>query len=197
MTCRPNILMRKKWLCLLAGAVFVLGLALVGGFRFATQLLSVESKPRQAEVLVVLGGGARERASRAAELFNEGAAEKIIVSGIGDTEDNRDVLVSKGVPLSAIELETKSKSTKENAEFSVPLLRRLGARRVILVTSWFHSRRALHCFQRYAPEIEFISLPTRRDLPKSHWPNKAVRSRILLEYVKLLYYWLRYGIAPV
>ncbi len=189
--------MNKKWLCLLVGTVFVLGLALIGGFRFATQILSVESDPRQADVLVVLGGGAKERASRAADLFNEGAVEKIIVSGIGDTEENRDLLVSKGVRLSAIQLETKSRSTKENAEFSVPLLRCLGARRVIIVTSWYHSRRALHCFQRYAPEIEFISLPTRQDLPKSSWPNNAVRSRILLEYVKLLYYWLRYGIAPV
>ncbi len=194
---RLNILMRKKWLCVLVGAVFVLGLILIGGFLFATQILSVESNPGKADVLVVLGGGAKERAARAADLFNEGAAERIIVSGIGDTEENRDVLVSKGVPVSAIELETKSKSTKENAEYSVPLLRRLGARRVIVVTSWYHSRRALHCFQRYAPEMEFISLPTKRDLPKSRWPNKSVRSHILLEYVKLLYYWMRYGIEPV
>src|SRR5262245_13302514 len=197
MAVRLKLLTNKKWLRLSVGAVSIFCLALVGGVVFSAQILSVESFPRQADVLVVLGGGANERASRAAALFKEGATQKIIVSGLGDTEQNRDVLVSEGVPLSAIELETKSKSTKENAEFSVPLLRGLGARRVIIVTSWYHSRRALHCFQRYAPEMAFISQPTRRDRPESFWPNKPARSRIFTEYVKLLYYWVRYGIAPV
>src|SRR5262249_53003345 len=107
MSARLKTLRHKKWLCLLVGAIFIFVLSLLGGVVFSAQILSVESLPRQADVLVVLGGGAKERASRAAALFKEGATQKIIVSGLGDTEQNPDVLVSEGVPLSAIELETK------------------------------------------------------------------------------------------
>jgi uncharacterized SAM-binding protein YcdF (DUF218 family) len=75
-------------------------------------------------------------------------------------------------------------------------LQALGARRVIIVTSWFHSRRALHTFQRFAPEMEFTSLPTRVDLPKSRWPFTRQTGRALYEYPKMLYYWVRFGIKP-
>jgi uncharacterized SAM-binding protein YcdF (DUF218 family) len=67
---------------------------------------------------------------------------------------------------------------------------------VILVTSWFHSRRALKCFRHHAPDIEFVSRPTIVDLPNSHWPNKYERGWVLTEYTKLLYYWVRYGVSP-
>lgn len=76
-------------------------------------------------------------------------------------------------------------------------MRALGVRRAIVVTSWFHSRRALHCFRHYARDIEFISLPTREDLPKAHWPNRYERGWVMSEYLKLGYYWVRYGISPV
>jgi len=105
-------------------------------------------------------------------------------------------LAGKGIPAAAIQLECQSRTTRENALFAVPLLRAQSARRVIIVTSWFHARRALNCFRHDAPEIEFISRPTTADLPKSHWPNKHERGRVLSEYAKLLYYWPRYGIGP-
>jgi hypothetical protein len=40
------------------------------------------------------------------------------------------------------------------------LLRQMGAKRVIIVTSWYHSRRALACFEHYAPDIKFYSRPS-------------------------------------
>ena len=58
-------------------------------------------------------------------------------------------------------------------------------------------RRALHCFEHYAPEIAFSSLPTKADAPKAHWPRKDERVWVFSEYGKLLYYWVRFGICPV
>jgi uncharacterized SAM-binding protein YcdF (DUF218 family) len=89
-------------------------------------------------------------------------------------------------------LECGSHTTLENAKFSVPLLRKLGAKRVIIVTSWYHSRRALACFKHFAPEIQFYSRPVEYQYNQWHRPGGYARE----EYKKLLGYWLRYGVCP-
>ena len=93
------------------------------------------------------GRGLGERPERAAELFKEHAAPRIIVSGFGDCEINRRILLKAGVPANAIQLEDRSRTTRENAGFTIQLLRAENVHRVILVTSWYHSRRALACFE--------------------------------------------------
>jgi uncharacterized SAM-binding protein YcdF (DUF218 family) len=104
--------------------------------------------------------------------------------------------VSKRVPPGAIGLEGASRSTKENAQFCIPLLRALGARRVIIVTSWFHSRRALHTFQHYAPDLQFYSRPSYYGYPRVQWSRAGISGYIRGEYVKLAGYWVCYGIWP-
>lgn len=119
----------------------------------------MDSGAVQADAMVVLGGGSLERAERAAELFKAGETPRIICSGLGDAEVNAAFLTNSDVPTAAILLEPKSHTTRENAKFSIPLLRALGAKRVIIVTTWYHSRRALACFEHYAPDIKFYSRP--------------------------------------
>ena len=95
----------------------------VAAIVFPQRFLCVDSGPVQADVMVVLGGGSHERPERAAELFKEHAAPRIIVSGRGDCEINRQLLIEDGVPADVIELETQSRTTRENAELTVKLLR--------------------------------------------------------------------------
>jgi len=183
---------RKFGLALL---VIVALLPFIGLF-FSKQILCVDSGNVQGEVMVVLGGETIHRPARALELYQQGAAPRILITGAGDCQEVRIALAGKGVPPAALQIECDSHTTEQNARFSIPLLHALGARRVIVVTSWFHSRRALKCFRHQAPDIEFVSRPTMADLPKSHWPNKYERGWVLTEYAKLLYYWLRYGVSP-
>ena len=117
----------------------------------------------KADVIVVLGGGSHDRPERAAELFKQRAAPRIIVSGFGDCEINRRLLMEAGVPANVIEMEDQSRTTKENAEFTIKLLRKEKLSRVIIVTSWYHSRRALKTFHHFAPEIKFYSRPSYFD----------------------------------
>ncbi len=177
--------------------VFVLLLALaVTAVAFPQKFLCVDSGPSQANVMVVLGGGSSERPERAAELFKEHAAPRIIVSGRGDCEINRQLLIEDGVPAEAITLETQSRTTRENAELTVKLLRQQKPGRVILVTSWYHSRRALESFRHYAPEITFYSRPSYVDYARADWPGRRFERRIYLEYPKLFGYWIGYGVCP-
>ena len=148
-----------KILKILFAASLLLVLLAAAAWFFPQQVLTVDSGPVKADVLVVLGGRP-DRAVRAAELFQQGAAPKVLVSGLGDNASNKNTLERDGVTNTAIILETKSRTTRENAEFSIPLLRQMGAHRVIIVTSWYHSRRALMCFEHYAPDIQFYSRPS-------------------------------------
>lgn len=149
-----------------------------------------------AVALVVLGGEPWTRPARAAEIYGVVQAAPVIVSGEGDCEDVRRQLESRGVPAAIILTECRSKSTFENAQFSVTMLRDAGVTQAVVVTSWFHSRRALACFRKAAPEIQFYSSPTVKPVAQSRWPDRYERDRILREYAKLLYYWVVYGVNP-
>jgi uncharacterized SAM-binding protein YcdF (DUF218 family) len=104
--------------------------------------------------------------------------------------------MAKGVPASAIELECNSKTTRENAEFSIALLRKRGAKSAIIVTSWYHSRRALRCFRHYGPDIQFYSRPSCVAYTRAEWRGAGSWGYIRSEYEKLVGYWLRFGICP-
>ncbi len=192
---------KRPRLLLAAAALLLLGaMAALCALYFSPNLLCIQDQstgtPIKADAIVVLGGEVLFRPPRTLELYQQGAAPRILVTGLGDCEEYRTLLVGKGIPQSAIQLECQSRTTRENAQFSVPLLRAMRARRAIIVTSWFHSRRALHCFGHYAPEIEFISMPTTADLPRQHWTPHE-RSWVMKEYLKIAGYWLCYGIPPV
>ena len=179
--------------------VFSLVLIALGVFAwfFPQRVLTVDSGPVKADALVLLGGTGMERPERAAELFKQGEASEILVSGKSDCVSNEKLLEKDGVPEKAITLECGSHTTRENAEFSIPLLRQLGAHRVIIVTSWYHSRRALMCFEHYAPDIQFYSRPSYFGYPRAEWRPKGISGYVKSEYVKLLGYWVCYGVCPL
>jgi uncharacterized SAM-binding protein YcdF (DUF218 family) len=187
---------RHKLLKIFVAFGALVALLALAAWLFPQQVLTVDSGPMTADAMVVLGGKP-DRAVHAAELFRQGEAPKILVSGKGDCASNEKLLERNGVTNAAIILEGKSSTTRENAEFSIPLLRQMGARRVIIVTSWYHSRRALACFEHYAPDITFYSRPSYFAYPRVEWRLKGIGGSIKSEYVKLLGYWVCYGVCPL
>ena len=190
---KSHWLRRWKWWLIL---LLVPDLLAFVGWRFPQELLLVDSGPVKADVMVVLGGGPTVRPKRAAELYKAGESLKIIVCGSGDDLANQHMLESNGVPAAVIRRESKSRTTFENAMFAIPLLREMGAKRVIIVTSWYHSRRALMTFEHCVPGITFYSRPSYYAYRRSEWRSTGVLGYIKMEYVKLMAYWLRHGIWP-
>lgn len=188
---------RRTVLKILFAAILLPVLLALATFFFPKQVLTVDSGPVKADALVVLGGAGAERPERAAELFKQGEAPRILVSGNGDCEWIKQYLEAKEVPRAAITLESRSHTTRENAEFSIPLLRQMGAHRVIIVTSWFHSRRALMCFEHYAPDLTFYSRPSYLGYSEASWNQKGTGGGFKSEYLKLLGYWVCYGVCPI
>ncbi len=175
---------------LVLGVIGVL-LAVAVAFFFAEHLLCVRSRMASADAIVVLGGEPAVRVRAAATLFTNGAAPLVLVSGHGDCQENREWLIRYGVVTNSILTECDSTTTQENALYTVRLLRQHGCKRVILVTSWYHSRRALSAFRKYAPDLKFASAPAPRTQVFQY-----ERGYIAAEYLKTIWYALRWHISP-
>lgn len=131
----------------------------------------------RADAVVVLGGAVRPRVRgdhrgrlhqgsdriwEAARLFHAGCAPRVVVSAggqaegpflEGEYESIAAFLEALGVPGSALMLESQSRNTRSNAAFSRELLQPLGVKRVLLVTSAWHLRRAVALFEREGFEV--------------------------------------------
>ena len=188
---------RRKRFLKFAAVFFVLLLLLGGALYFFPQtFLCVDSGPVKADVIIVLGGGgSHERPQRAAELFLQQSAPRILCSGAGDDVINSHILIRAGVPAADIQLEGKSRTTRQNAQYSYQILRGENVHSAIIVTSWYHSRRALMTFEHFAPGIKFYSRPSYFNFSHTHWSPGFTR-HVYLEYIKLPGYWVGYGVWP-
>lgn len=99
--------------------------------------------------------------------------------------------IQLGVPRDRIRVETASRSTWENAAFTDPVLRELGARRIVLVTDRLHMRRAQACFEHFGYAVERAAVPTPESIPD----NMAMLSMGAREAVALAHYWLNGRLA--
>jgi uncharacterized SAM-binding protein YcdF (DUF218 family) len=187
----------RKWIFrVLLIALLLATLVALVGYYYPEKILCVDSGPVKADVIVVLGGGLHERPERAALLFHQGAAPRIFLTGAGDDSINRLLLLQAGVPGSLIEVENDSMTTRENAEFTIKRLRAEHVHSVILVTTWYHARRALKTFEHYGPDLKFYVRPSYYAFDRSDWPQRGNGRRMRLEFLKLPGYWIRYGVNP-
>lgn len=179
-----------KWL-----VVILLALGAAAWF-YPEKFLTVDSGPVKADVLIVVGGGQHERPLQAAKLFQQHAAPRILITGAGDDQINRQLLLANGVPARAIEVESQSTTTRENALLTGKRLRAENVRSAILVTSWYHARRTQKTFEHFVPGVKFYSRPSYYGFDREDWTRCHLNKRMRLEFLKLPGYWLRYGINP-
>jgi uncharacterized SAM-binding protein YcdF (DUF218 family) len=105
-----------------------------------------------ADAALVFGRGSEWKSSgrirTAASIFHRGVVRHLVVSGgvpangVSEAERFRRGLLAAGVPDGCISLEDRATNTAENCTFSLPILRRHGARSVVLVMSDFEGVRA-------------------------------------------------------
>lgn len=98
-----------------------------------------------------------------------------------------------GVPESSIQTETTSHSTRENGEHSAPLLRKLGVRRVLVVTDRLHMKRAAGTFMQLGFEVERASVP----IYEGHPNNVSMLAAGAREYAALAYYRMQGWVADL
>jgi uncharacterized SAM-binding protein YcdF (DUF218 family) len=165
-------------------------LAAVGRF------LIVQDRLERADVIIVLSGGrGDERVRQAAELYQQGYAPLVLLSGGEETagisvpEILRRQALALGIPLDALLTEPDSTSTAEQARFLRPLLEPRGIRRAIIVTSSYHTRRTRRLFRRAfaGSGIDLRVYPVQRDVfnPDGWWTREQDTETLVIEYIKL------------
>jgi len=135
------------------------GLAAYFGWT-SYQIMSTwkSSQATPGDCIIVLGAAVwngkpspamRERLDVALELYREGMAGQMIVSGgVGQGEKSeaevmKDYLVRKGVPAERIHLEDQARNTWENLRFSQRIMEEQAWDTTIIVTHGFHAHRSL------------------------------------------------------
>jgi len=182
----------------------------LGAFLYDEQPL------QRADAIFVFAGTRMERALEAADLYKQGYATLVVLTeelsdgaidalarrGImvpTDAEVARDVMIRLGMPPDAIVIAPGvHNSTGQEAQTLRSLARVRGWRRVIVVTSKFHTRRAGLAARREVGGmgVEVIARGSRYDsADAAHWWRTRSDVRwVLLETEKLIAYWLRLGV---
>lgn len=139
--------------------------------------LTVYQSPRPADVVIVLGAGARkrgdplppqakERIIRGAGLVQQGYAPAMIVaggyskhSGYVEAQLMKPFAVSRGIAPAQVIEEDQSKNTWENAVNSLAVMQRNGWQSALVVTSSYHTLRACTIFRKLQADVRCIAAP--------------------------------------
>jgi uncharacterized SAM-binding protein YcdF (DUF218 family) len=178
-------------------------------------LLIVKSEIASADAIVVMSGSATyiERADWAARLYREGRAPLIVLTDDGliggwDRVQERNPhyyelaareLVKRGVPESKIQVVANIAFGTYEESLSVRDYATVhNLKRLLVVTSAYHSRRALwsmrHACEGSGIEIGIDSPPPgwQTPSPSTWWWHRWGWKVVTGEYVKMIYYWTEY-----
>jgi uncharacterized SAM-binding protein YcdF (DUF218 family) len=162
-------------------------------FRFVAESWVVEDPLDKADVLMVLSDDNfyADRATRAAELFREGKAPLVVASGrrlrpnAGIAELMEHDLIERGVPKDKIlRFAVDADSTTEEAEALAKLVKTKKWRKIIVVTSNYHTRRARYIFRRVFPQDIEVRVASARDGdfdPESWWQKRKSTKLLVRE----------------
>ncbi len=178
--------------------------------------LIVEADLPTADAIVILSGSSTylERTQKAAELYRQGRAPLIVL-----TDDNtrggwsnalqrnpyfveraHEELTKLGVPPEKIKVAPgMAASTRDEALIIRDYALAQGLRSILVVTSAYHSRRALRIlrltFAGTETSLGIAPVPPGDQTPSPvlWWLHLEGWRSVGGEYVKLIYYWLKYG----
>jgi len=190
----PRIVLSIATLCIVAVIVFQKPLLMAVG-----ESLIVSEPLEKADLIYVLAGDFfGSRVLLGADLGARGYAPQVVLSGgaysssvipltySGDLAVQ--FAVEHGYPPALFEaVRMDASSTIDEARAMGPIFRRMGARRVMLVTSNFHSRRAALVFRLVLPDVHFCVVPSP-DVdydPNSWWKTQRGRRLVASEYEKI------------
>ena len=182
--------------------LLVLILIVLGFFFRRTVLTGIGSyliqsdSPQKADVALVLAGdGDGNRILTAAQLARRGYVSRILVSGpsgeYGHYECDLAIpfAVKAGYPESYfLHFENHAKSTKEEARDAIVRLRELGARKVLIVTSNYHTRRSAKIYRSAAPDLTFVvvAAPDTNFTPDGWWHDREAEKVVFMEWSKTI-----------
>lgn len=170
--------------------------------------LAIPARSAPADAIVVLEGGGPQRMLPAIQLYHQGIAPELWITGDAPIPElpsrtqgpfARAFAEERGIPSEAIRL-LKSTSTWEDAEQIAALAMQEGVDELVIVTSWYHSRRARCVIEQHLAgtgvRTHYELAPTSRFGPADWWRHEDGLIAVSNELLKLGFYWWQYGMAP-
>ena len=172
--------------------------------------LAIAEAPAPADVIFVFGSQDFAVPARAAELYRDGHAPWILVTGsfgrmMRQVFAKPEALVFKdriqaaGVPEAVIVAETEATNTLENTRLGMAALGRQGVRprSALLVAKGFVMRRAVATFTRQCPDLQVRPCPPAGGLREARDRGRsAFAERLVAELDRLEQYAARGDISP-
>lgn len=195
----------RRHLPILVGFLVLFLILVLGLLRAGYFLSSPAESPAKADVIVALGGDNGDRVAMAAKLYSQGLAPRVMLTGLenGSGQLRRDYLnwrvqflFTQHVPKEAIILELTAVNSWEEAVNTLNLLKQHKWQRVLVVSDPPHMRRLSWVWGKVFKDSgkEFIlvsTTPNWWDL--AHWwCHEQSESFVMMEYIKLIYYMLKY-----
>jgi uncharacterized SAM-binding protein YcdF (DUF218 family) len=184
----------RTWLWLVL--ICLIGLLVTLAVKAGSFLL-VDS-PRPSDVILVLAGETDRRPQRALQLLAQGYARHIVL----DVPTNSKLYEFTEIQLAekyihdlpqaaAISLcPINGLSTKDESRDAEKCLAREGSNRVLIVTSDFHTRRALDVFRRELPQYEYSVAAARNEeqFGVRWWRHRQWAKVFVDEWLRLLWW---------
>jgi uncharacterized SAM-binding protein YcdF (DUF218 family) len=167
-------------------------------------LLQYENRPEKADFIFPLAGNA-QRLIKAAQLYDEGFASKILLSdeikqrplNVATFSEKQsdasalhlNALAASGVsPSDIMQFGENLASTAEEAEALRALLGNRTAT-ILLVASPYEALRAKIIFERTLPSVKWLIICADQPrLPEQWWRDKAASLTVVTEVAKIMYY---------
>lgn len=175
-------------------------LSLILGFIFASQAARflVVDRPAKSDVIVVLAGETKVRPARAVELLRQGVAPRafldVVIRDVIYNEPLVDIaqryLAGLGQTERVSVCPIAAFSTDAEAEDAARCLQPLNAHRVLIVTSEYHTRRALLIFQKRLPQYQFSVAAARNpaSFGEAWWSHREWAKTTIDEWQKLFWW---------
>lgn len=164
--------------------------------------LAIGMSPEMADAIFVFGSPANRRIERAAELYKQGFAKRLIVSGYGphyganvesEAERTRNYALSQGVPSEDIITEARSITLPDNVKRTLDEMELMHwqPKKLLIVATRFVLRRAVYEWQKFTPwDIEVLPVDVHtapEHTERSSWFATTPGVTMLLsEYAKLV-----------
>jgi len=163
-------------------------------------------EPVHADVIVVLGGDSSFRVAKAVELWKQGFATRIALTGPDPEFPELEIpsyarwlalLDTVGVPRDSVDVLHPSYSTFDDARLVKQFVVAHGWRSALLVTDPYHTWRSGWIVRRTLEGTGVVSRMVSSDPPWFHperwWKDERQLLFVGMEYVKVAYYVRNYG----
>lgn len=206
-----NLLAKRwfRWILYVSAFILVLILFRNPILRGIGNYLVAEDHAELTEACFVLGGNSFERGTQAVKLSAIYPEQKFVTTGgnyplqiqafdttMYEAELTKHFMVKRGVAADKIVTLTNSTSTLEESDEILAYCKEHGVKKISVLSSAFHLRRVRWVFEKkFSKEgiqVLFFAAPDRTFNADNWWKDEEGLITCNNEYIKLLYYFLKY-----